>query len=316
MHYLVTGGAGFIGSHLCETLLGNGHEVTVLDDFSTGKYDNVQQGVRCIRGDAADPDCVTPLMDQCDGIFHLAAIASVEMSRRQWRATTNANLMATVTLLDAISKRDAPIPFVYASSAAIYGDNPNIPLSEGDYANPLTPYGVDKYASELHARTGTLIHGIPTSGMRFFNVYGPRQDPHSPYSGVISIFAARLLAKQDITIFGDGGQSRDFIYVADVVAHLIAAMEQHHASNAPHAAIFNVCGGQETSIAELAALLAELTEQPNQPHYGEARYGDIYRSLGDTAYASEMLHYHGHTSLRDGLTNTLEWMKKPEALCA
>ena len=310
MHYLVTGGAGFIGSHLCEALLHANHDVTILDDFSTGKEENLHEGTRCIRGDAADPQIVNPLMEACDGVFHLAAIASVDMSRQQWRNTTHANLMATVTVLDAIAQKQAPIPCIYASSAAIYGDNDNVPLDESMPANALTAYGADKYASELHARVGTLIHNIPTSGMRFFNVYGPRQDPASPYSGVISIFANRLQAGQDITIFGDGGQSRDFIYVGDVVAHLIAAMAQHHASGTAQANIYNVCGGQETSITELASILAELTEQQDAPHYKPARNGDIYRSLGNADRARDAFSLHTRIPLKEGLATTLAWMRE------
>lgn len=319
MHYLVTGGAGFIGSHLCETLLQENHQVTILDDFSTGKEENVHESIRCIRGDAADPQVVTPLIEDCDGVFHLAAIASVDMSRQQWRNTTHANLMATVTVLDAIAQKHTPIPCVYASSAAIYGDNDNVPLDESMPANALTAYGADKYASELHARVGTLIHHIPSSGMRFFNVYGPRQDPASPYSGVISIFANRLQAGQDITIFGDGGQSRDFIYVGDVVAHLMAAMEQHHANNIAQAEIYNVCGGQETTITELASILAELTDQQDAPHYKSARNGDIYRSLGNADRARAAFNLETRVPLKEGLAATLAWMSednKQEQACA
>ena len=312
MHYLVTGGAGFIGSHLCAALLAADHQVTVLDDFSTGKFEHIWQGVRCVRGDAADPHCVEPLVAECDGVFHLAAIASVDRSLSEWRTCSVANSLATITVLDAISKLDIAVPCVLASSAAVYGDNPALPLDIMYAPNPLTAYGVDKYSSELHARIGTQIHHIPTSAMRFFNVYGERQDPHSPYSGVISIFAARMLAGEDVLIHGDGGQSRDFIYVGDVVQQLCAAMQMHHDEHTPSAYIHNVCTGIETTITELAGIMAELTEYETAPIHVAPKQGDIYRSLGTASLALDA----SVTTLKQGLSATLQWMTQYEVTCA
>jgi UDP-glucose 4-epimerase len=309
MHYVVTGGAGFIGHHLCKQLRAEGHDVSIIDNFSSGKKANILPDCAVIEGDAANPDTVSDAVNCCDGVFHLAAIASVDMSRTHWRSTTHANLMATVTMLDAISTRLKPVPFVYASSAAIYGDNDNLPLAESETPRPLTAYGADKLASEYHARVGTLIHHIPTAGMRFFNIYGERQDPHSPYSGVISIFANKLLAGEAVAINGDGGQSRDFVYVGDVVKHLIAAMQRSHGDTSPQSYIFNVCRNQSVTITELATILAELTNNNTPATYSPARSGDIYRSLGNNKYASSILECRADTELKDGLTRTLTWLK-------
>lgn len=309
MHFVVTGGAGFIGHHLCEALHKHGHDVTVIDDFSTGKHVNIHPDSTIIQADAADPQAVQHVVNICDGVFHLAAIASVDMSRTHWRHTTHANLLATVTMLDAISKRDTPVPFIYASSAAIYGDNNAVPLKENERARPLSAYGADKFASECHATIGTLMHHIPTAGMRFFNIYGERQDPHSPYSGVISIFANRLLNNQSITIYGDGNQSRDFVYVGDVVDHLLAAMAHCRADSSPQHYIFNVCRNQSVTINELAATLAQLCGVPFDPIYEHARSGDIYRSLGENQYACATLQCCAETTLKDGLSKTIAWLQ-------
>src|SRR5690348_8458986 len=186
--WLVIGGAGFIGSHLCDALLARGDSVRVLDDLSTGRLANLPPGVRFIQGDVADPACVSAAMAGVDGCFHLAAIASVEKGVTDWLGTHRANLTGTITVLDAIRRQGSRIPVVYASSAAVYGDAAAMPITEATPCRPLSAYGADKFGGELHAAVGTQVHGIPTAGLRFFNVYGPRQDPKSPYSGVISIF--------------------------------------------------------------------------------------------------------------------------------
>ncbi len=309
MHYIVTGGAGFIGHHLCDRLHQMGHRVTIIDNFSTGKAENIHPDSIVLEGDAADATLVQGAVNQCDGVFHLAAIASVDMSRTHWRETTHANLMATVTLLDAISKRTIPVPFIYASSAAIYGDNDAMPLKETEVARPLTAYGADKFASECHAKVGTLIHQIPSAGMRFFNVYGERQDPHSPYSGVISIFAHRLLNRQPITINGDGNQSRDFVYVGDVVTHLMAAMARCHSDSVANHYIFNVCRNQSVTINDLARTLADICKVEFNPLYGAARSGDIYCSLGSNDFAKNTLLCNAETELHDGLSRVISWLK-------
>ncbi|HYZ25110.1 MAG TPA: NAD-dependent epimerase/dehydratase family protein, partial [Rhodopila sp.] len=182
--YLVTGGAGFIGSHLCDALGARGDVVRVLDDLSTGKRENLRPEVELIVGDIADPLTAADAVAGIDGCFHLAAIASVEKGVTDWLGTHHANLTGTISIFDAIRRTGRGIPVVYASSAAVYGDAATVPIAETEPCRPLSAYGADKYGSELHARVASHVHGIPTVGLRFFNVYGPRQDPASPYSGV------------------------------------------------------------------------------------------------------------------------------------
>ena len=171
-----------------------------------------------VEGDIRDKKIIKDIIKTVDGCFHLAAIASVDMSVKKWSETHETNLTGTINIFEAIAKReDGVIPVVYASSAAIYGDNASVPLCESVQPSPLTPYGADKLSCELHARIAHLIHNVPSIGMRFFNVYGPRQDPKSPYSGVISIFIEKILNDQPITIFGDGTQTRDFVYVLSLI---------------------------------------------------------------------------------------------------
>ena len=310
MHYLVTGGAGFIGSHLVDTLLEGGYRVTVLDNLSTGFSDNIDPRADLVIGDAADLSTVSSLIGSVDGVFHLAAIASVEKSRTDWRHTTHVNLCATVSVLEAISRRATPIPMVYASSAAVYGDTTLIPIVEGAIASPKTAYGVDKYASELHAGVGCALHRIPSTGLRFFNVYGPRQDPASPYSGVISIFAQRALMGEPLIIYGDGSHSRDFIYVSDIAAMLRSAMLVHHGQIQPYAPVYNACTGTEMSVKRLAMLIIDLTHSASEIVHAPAREGDIYRSLGCDVRATEALGTAAATVMRDGLGKTLAWLKQ------
>lgn len=311
IHYLVTGGAGFIGSHLCEALLAAGHHVCVVDDLSTGRRENLPEAAELIVGDAGDDATIRPLIAQADGVFHLAAVASVERSRQAWRATHLANQTATITVLEAIARRaGGVIPLVYASSAAIYGDPPAdaLPLREDTPAHPLTPYGADKLGSELHARVAREGGGIPTLGLRFFNVFGPRQDPSSPYSGVISIFCERLAKGAPITLFGDGEQTRDFIYVRDVVAHLMAAMQQLECGAMPEQAVLNVCTGQAVSVRQLAGTIARLCGAALQVNEAPARAGDIRHSLGSPERARQCLGVQAAVPLDDGLKKTLEWV--------
>ena len=206
-HYLVTGGCGFIGSHLCAALVARGDRVRVLDDLSTGSRANLAPGAGLVVGDVADPAVVQGAMQGVDGCFHLAAIASVERAVREWLATHRVNLSATIGVFDA-ARAVGPVPVVYASSAAVYGDQETLPIAEDAPKRPLSAYGADKLGCEQQALVAGHVHQVPTMGLRFFNVFGPRQDPKSPYSGVISIFCDRLSAGQPVQVFGDGGRSR------------------------------------------------------------------------------------------------------------
>ncbi len=298
--YLVTGGAGFIGSHLVDALLARGDRVRVLDDLSTGKRDNLDSRAELIVGDVADAACVAGAMAGVDGCFHLAAIASVQLGNSDWLGTHRANLTGAITVFDAArrAKPEGTVPVVYASSAAVYGDSTELPLGETAVTRPLSAYGADKLGCELHARVASLVHGVRTVGCRFFNVYGPRQDPASPYSGVISIFFNRIGAGQGITIFGDGGQTRDFIYVADVVQALLIAMSQE----ADQLAVFNICTGTATSLLELAAAVGRVFGIKPDIAFGPVRTGDIRASLGNPAAARAALGFAASVQLKDGLS--------------
>jgi UDP-glucose 4-epimerase len=302
--YLVTGGAGFIGSHLCDALVGRGDTVRVLDDLSTGSRANLPVGTMLIEADVADPDAMRAALDGVDGAFHLAAIASVQRGVSDWLGTHRANLTGTITLFDSVRGRGTPVPVVYASSAAVYGDCPTVPIPEDAERRPLSAYGADKYACELQARVAGHVHGIAATGLRFFNVYGPRQDPHSPYSGVISIFCERLVRGAPIDIFGDGGQTRDFIYVADVVAALLGAM-RHPSTDAP---AFNVCTGTPTSVLDLALTIADLTGTAPDIRHLPPRAGDIRDSTGVPDRARAAFGLGTPVPLREGLRNVLDWL--------
>jgi UDP-glucose 4-epimerase len=302
--WLVTGGAGFIGSHLCEALLARGDTVRVLDDLSTGRRENLPPGVDLIVGDVADQAAVHDAVEGVSGCFHLAAIASVERGVTDWLGTHRANLTGTITLFDAIRCLPMRIPVVYASSAAVYGDAATIPIAEGTSCRPLSAYGAEKYGCELHARVATHVHGIPTVGLRFFNVYGPRQDPRSPYSGVISIFCERILRGAPIDIFGDGEQTRDFIFVADVVAAMLAAMRVQPAG----APVFNVCSGIPISVLDLARAIAELVGTGLVTNHRPPRAGDIRHSTGSPALARATLSLPEPAALRSGLAKVLGWL--------
>ncbi len=309
--YLVTGGAGFIGSHLCDALVARGDDVQVLDDLSTGTRSNLPAAVGLIEGDVADRTVVERAMQDVDGCFHLAAIASVEKGATDWLGTHRTNLTGTVTVFEAIRRQARRIPVVYASSAAVYGDSATVPIAESADRAPLSAYGADKYGCELHARVAGHVHGIPAVGLRFFNVYGPRQDPRSPYSGVISIFCERISAGAPISIYGDGRQTRDFVYVADVVVALLAAMALQPASapgsgpgiiNSP---VFNVCTGIATSVDALARLIADLSGKSLAIVSRPLRAGEIRHSLGVPDLADATLHLPPRVALRDGLADVL-----------
>ena len=302
--YLVTGGAGFIGSHLCDALVARGDTVRVLDDLSTGHLENLPLGVEFIEGDIADPAAAQRAMDGVDGCFHLAAIASVERGVTDWAGTHRVNLSGTIALMDAIRRAGKKIPMVYASSAAVYGDSTTIPIAEDSDKNPLSAYGADKLGCELHANVASHVHGIPTVGLRFFNVYGPRQDPRSPYTGVISIFCERIARGAPIAIYGDGLQTRDFVHVSDVVAALLAGM----ALRPTGAPVFNVCTGVATSVLDLAHTIASLVGNRLEHAFQPPRSGEIRHSLGDPTRLRANLTTGDPAPLRVGLQGVLAWM--------
>lgn len=300
-HYVVTGGCGFIGSHLVDALLARGDRVTALDDLSTGKRANLAAQADLEVVSVTDSAAVRRVVSGSDGVFHLAAVASVQRCNEAWRESHQVNQTGSINVFEA-ARDCGQLPVVYASSAAVYGDNPNTPLKETEAPEPLTAYGVDKYGSELHAGVAGRIHGVPTFGFRFFNVFGPRQDPSSPYSGVISIFADRMSRGRDIVIHGDGGQTRDFVYVGDVVRHLLAGL----AAADPEAPVANVCTGRQISVLQLAETLRDLTGYRGTISHGPARVGDIRVSVGDPTFATRRLDCRATVTLSDGLSRLLD----------
>ncbi len=301
-NFLVTGGAGFIGSHLADALLAAGHGVRVLDDLSTGRRGHLDPRCELVVGDVADPAVLRAALAGVAGCFHLAAIASVARGNADWRGTHRINQSGSVAVFEAA--RDAGrLPVVYASSAAVYGDLGGAVAAEEAPCAPLTAYGADKLGSELHAAVAWRVHGVPTLGLRFFNVYGPRQDPASPYSGVVSIFAARLARGEGLVLHGDGRQTRDFVFVADVVAHLLAAMAHLRAAGGTR--VLNVCTGRASSVRELAMTLGDLCGTAPVLRHGPARPGDIARSLGSPARATATLGLAAATTLPAGLAALL-----------
>jgi UDP-glucose 4-epimerase len=297
--YLVTGGCGFIGSHLADRLVALGHEVRILDNLSTGALGNPPAEAELMIGDVADEPAVARALRDLDGCFHLAAIASVARCNAEPLATHRTNLAGTLNVLTAAAR--CGLPVVYASSAAVYGANPAAPIPETAATQPLSTYAADKLACELHAGVTSHLNGVRTVGLRLFNVYGPRQDPSSPYSGVISIFSARIRKREELVIFGDGRQVRDFIFVDDVVDAFVAAM----AKRQPGASVCNVCTGQGTSVLALAHLLAELAGRPAQISHAAPRAGEVRVSVGQPGRLADRYGVLPSVCLRDGLMRLL-----------
>jgi UDP-glucose 4-epimerase len=308
-HYLVTGGAGFIGSHLAEALCKKGHQVTILDNLSTGKKENLPKEAHFIEGCILDRALLEKIFSEIEGCFHLAAIASVQKGNEEWVKTHQVNLTGTINLFEAAALQkkihSRTIPIVFASSAAVYGDIQELPLDEGMPLSPLSAYGADKYGCELHGKVARYVHSIPNVGLRFFNVFGPRQDPKSPYSGVISIFMHRILNDLPLHIHGDGLQSRDFINVFDVVEALMKAFE--YAKTQKDNAIFNVCRGESVTILDLVRTLSHIAQKEPHLEYTPVREGDIRASLGNPEKALKNLRFKANITLEEGLRQILKY---------
>ena len=296
--FLVTGGCGFIGSHLVDALVREGHRVRILDDLSTPHPVDPPAAVALTVGDVQDPDTVARALEGVDGCFHLAAVVSVTRCEEQWRDGHEINLTSTLNLLRQATLREKPIPVVFASSAAVYGAVLELPVREEIVVRPTNAYGADKAACELHAAALGRKTGASLTGLRFFNVYGPRQDPSSVYAGVVSIFCKRLMKGEPVDIYGDGGQTRDFIHVYDVARALLGAMK-----SAPSGAqVFNICTGKAISIASLAETIAELCGTRLQMSFHPVRDGDIRHSVGDPSRAAAALNFRARTPLNGGLS--------------
>ncbi len=305
---MVTGGAGFIGSHIAAGLMANGARVRILDDLSTGHRENIDEiggDVDFIQGSVADEQLLAKALENVELIFHEAAIPSVPRSVEAPRQTHVASVDGTFSLL--LAARNAGVRrVVYAASSSAYGDQPTLPKVEHMPPDPLSPYAVAKLVGEYYCKVFTRVYGLETVSLRYFNVFGPRQDPGSQYSGVVSRFISALTTNERPVIFGDGEQSRDFTYIDNVVAANLSA------ASAPNAAgkVINVANGKRVTLNELLDELKQLTGQTDvTAEYREPRVGDVKHSLADITMARELLSYESKVDLREGLQRTLDWWK-------
>src|SRR5688500_10191026 len=307
--YLVTGGAGFIGSHLTEELVRRGHTVRVADSLVTGKRQNLDHipSVDFREGDLAELAFAQSVAQGCDFVLHQAAIPSVPRSVKDPITSNRANVDATLNVL--VAARDAGVKrLVFAGSSSAYGDTPTLPKHEEMPANPLSPYALQKVIGEQYLQMFTKLYGLETVSIRYFNVFGPRQDPTSPYSGVISVFATALLENRSPNIYGDGGQTRDFTYVANVVDGVLRACEAPNASGE----VINVATGGRISLNQLFEEMKKLVGATVSPTYAEGRRGDVRDSQADITKARELLGYQPIVSFEDGLRKTVDWYRSTE----
>jgi len=307
--YLVTGVAGFIGRSIAEALLARGETVRGIDSFITGKRENLigLDGMEFLRGDLADPAVCAQACEGVEILFHEAALASVPRSVAD-PAATNVNCVdATLNLLVA-AKAAGVRRVIYAGSSSAYGDTPTLPKREDMLPNPISPYAVAKLAGEHYMSAFARVYGIETVTLRYFNVFGPYQDPTSHYSGVLAIFCRKMLAGEQPTIYGDGEQSRDFTYIDNVVhANLLAAVAP---AEKVSGRMINAATGTRITLNDTFAILTELTGFNGSPLYAPPRAGDIRDSLADIGLARELLGYEPRVDFREGLRRTVEWYRK------
>jgi nucleoside-diphosphate-sugar epimerase len=305
---LVTGGAGFIGSHLVDRLVGDGWSVRVLDDFSSGREENLARcgdRIDLLRGDLRDPELVARAVRGVEVVFHQAAVASVPLSVAEPERTNHVNVTGTLGLLEA-ARRAGVRRLVFAASSSAYGDDPTLPKLETMQADPVSPYALQKYVGEVYCRLYTRLYGFETVALRYFNVYGPRQDPQSEYAAVIPRFVVACLGAEPPRIYGDGEQTRDFAFVSDAVeANLLAA-------DAPRASgtVMNVAGGKRVSLNQLLRDIVELTGASVKPRHDPPRAGDVRDSLADLRRAGELLGYTPSVPLREGLQRTIDYFRE------
>jgi UDP-glucose 4-epimerase len=305
MKYLVTGGAGFIGSHIVDTLSERGNEIIILDNFFSGRKENIShlesiQKIHFIHGSITDLAMLKTTCESVDGIFHEAAIASVARSVNNPVATNETNVTGTLNVL--MAARDAGVKkIVYASSSSVYGDTPTLPKTESMCPCPKSPYAVSKHAGEEYLRVFSELYGLKTLSLRYFNVFGPRQDPQSDYAAVIPKFITRILARQRPVIYGDGTQTRDFTYVKDVAEANVKAMESSAEG------VYNIAYGQQIDLNSLADLIMSITGIMTTPIYEPPRPGDIHDSLADSSRARDMFGYNPRYTVKTGLQETIQW---------
>jgi len=304
MKYIVTGGAGFIGSYIVEAVAGS-HEVVVIDNFSSGKSENMSgfpKNVRVIRGSITNLSLLRNAFKGADGVFHLAAIASVARSVDDPLATHETNLTGTLNVL--LAARDCGVrKVVFSSSSAVYGDEQTLPKREDMPPVPLSPYAVSKLAGEYYCNVFSELFDVKTVSLRYFNVFGPRQDQHSEYAAVIPKFITRFIDNQPPIIFGNGMQTRDFVYIKDVVQANMLAMQSSATGT------FNIGSGQKIDLNTLAGTLAEIMKVNIHPIHEKTRTGDIRDSVSDISAAKKTLGYQTRYSLDDGLGETITWFR-------
>ena len=310
-HWLVTGGAGFIGSHLAKALLDRGEKVRVADNLSTGKRANLDllgERAEVLIGDLADVAFARAATQGIDVVLHQAAIPSVPKSVADPLTSNRANIDATLAVL--VGARDAGVRrLVYAASSSAYGDTLELQKREDMTPNPLSPYALQKLVGEQYLKLFTRLYGLDTVSIRYFNVFGPRQDPSSPYSGVIALFVTRLLAGLPPLIIGDGEQTRDFTYIDNVVDGVLKAAAAPGATGR----VINVATGRRISVNQLAQTIQRLLGSSLAPQYADARAGDVRDSLADITLARQVLGYEPLVSFEDGLRHTIDWYRASQA---
>ena len=302
--YLITGGAGFIGSHLVKQVVDAGGIVRVVDNLSTGsadRLDRIRDSVQLVTGDLADDSVAAEAVKGMDYVLHQAAVPSVQRSVIDPVGTNRSNVTATLNLLENCRKAGVH-RFVYAASSSAYGDTEVLPKNEEMPANPLSPYALQKWVGERYCKIYHELYGLETVSLRYFNVFGPRQDPYSEYSAVIPKFITKLLAKEPVTVYGDGEQSRDFTYIDNVIEANLLALR---APNAP-GGVCNIGCGQRVSLNELIRILEELLGVRAQVTYASPKPGDVRHSLADITKATRVLGYVAKTGIEEGLKRTVE----------
>jgi len=305
--YLVTGGAGFIASHISEELVKGGHAVRVLDNFLTGKEENLAPflgDIELIRGDIRDLHVCQKAVKDVDYVFHQAALTSVPRSIEDPVLTNSINIEGTLNVL--IASRDEGVKrLVYASSSSVYGDDPHLPKKEGLEGNQLSPYAVSKLVGEKYCQVFNHVYGLSTVCLRYFNIFGPRQDPQSQYAAVIPKFITQLLSSETLIIYGDGEQSRDFTYVSNVVDANLRAAQALDISGE----VFNIGCGSQTTVNVLAKILSKIMKADIGPSHVKERLGDVRHSFADVSMAKKAFNYSPQVQFEEGLARTVEWFK-------
>ncbi len=306
--YLVTGGAGFIGSHIAEELVKKGHAVRIIDNFFTGKRENISsflEEIELVEADIREFKACRKVVEGMDFVLHQAALTSVPLSIEDPLLTNEINITGTLNLL--LASRDAKVQrLVFASSAAVYGDESRLPKTENMEGLPISPYALSKQVGELYCRLFSQLYGLSTVCLRYFNIFGPRQDPFSQYASVIPNFIGKMLKEEKPPVFGDGEQSRDFLYVSNVVDANILASNARDVSGE----VFNIAGGEKTTVNLLVKELNDTLGKEIKPSYEDPRPGDIKHSYADISKARKMLKYEPTVSFSEGLSETVHWYRE------